>query len=522
MSGASGAAAGDRRLDWLLSRAAAARPDAPALRAGERQVSYRELDRMADQAAAALAAAGVAAGDRVGIWLDKSAATVATMQGALRIGAAYVPVDPLSPPVRAAAILSDCAVAAVVTSAERAASLAGTEAAGARCLPVAEVDGGLAFAGHIPSPAPPRASAGSHHELAYILYTSGSTGRPKGVCISHLNALAFIDWSVELVAARPDDRFSNHAPFHFDLSVLDLYAAFSVGACVSVVPAAAAYSPKHLVGFMLAERITIWYSVPSALILMMEQGGMLEVGELPLRHLLFAGEPFPIRHVRALRERWPELPMHNLYGPTETNVCTAFTVGAIEPDRTRPVPIGSATCGDRAWAVTDGGREAAVGEEGELLVSGPTVMLGYWGHPPQGDRPYPTGDLVRRLDEINFDYLGRRDHMLKVRGHRIEAGEVEACLLLHPAVGEAAVVVAGEGLAASLVAFLVGKEAGGGGRPPSLIAIKQHCADRLPRSMIVDSVRWLPALPRTGNGKVDRLELKRQASETAEQRRGAP
>ncbi len=511
---------GDRRLDRLLSRSADANPDGPALRAAGREVSYRELDRMANQAAAALADAGVKVGDRVGVWLDKSAATVASMQGALRIGAAYVPVDPLSPPVRAAAILSDCAVAAVVTSQERAASLAGTEAAGARCLAVAHVEGGLSVAGQPPADAPRRASAGSEHDLAYILYTSGSTGRPKGVCISHENALAFIDWSVDLVAARSDDRFSNHAPFHFDLSVLDLYAAFSVGACVSVVPEAAAYSPKHLVGFLTGERITIWYSVPSALILMMEHGGFLDTDPLPLRHLLFAGEPFPIRHVRMLRERWPDLPMHNLYGPTETNVCTAFTVGAIDPERARPVPIGSATCGDRAWAVTDDGREAGIGEEGELLVTGPTVMLGYWGHPPQGDRPYRTGDLVRRLDEINFDYLGRRDHMLKVRGHRIEAGEVESCLLLHAAVREAAVVVSGEGLAATLVAFLAQKDPAAG-RPPSLIAIKQHCADRLPRSMIPDSVRWLPALPRTGNGKVDRLELKRLAAEQGAQARGA-
>src|SRR5688500_7249103 len=253
---------------------------------------------------------------------------------------------------------------------------------------------------------------------------------------------------------------------------------------------------------------------------MMEHGGILAITQLPLRHLLFAGEPFPIRHVRALRDRWPALPLHNLYGPTETNVCTAFTVGDIEPERTRPVPIGSATCGDRVWAVTDQGREAEVGEEGELLVSGPTVMLGYWGHPPQGDRPYPTGDLVRRLDQVNFDYLGRRDHMLKVRGHRIEAGEVESCLLQHPAIREAAVVVAGEGLTASLVGFLTVKE--DGVARPSLIAIKQHCAERLPRSMIVDSVRWLPALPRTGNGKVDRLELKRLSAVETEPRKGAP
>jgi amino acid adenylation domain-containing protein len=500
-----------RRLDWLLAAAAERFPDRPAMRAAGREVSYRELDRMANQMAAALAAAGVKAGDRVGVWFDKSAATVAAMQGALRIGAAYVPVDPLSPAVRAGAILSDCAVAAVVTSGERAASLAGTAAEGSRCLVIEHVDDGMRVDGAAIGDAPRRASEGSQDQLAYILYTSGSTGKPKGVCISHLNALAFIDWAVALVGGRPDDRFSNHAPFHFDLSVLDLYAAFSSGGCVSVVPEASAYAPIKLVEFMTSERITVWYSVPSALILMIEHGGLMEVDPLPLRHLLFAGEPFPIRFVRALRERWPDLPMHNLYGPTETNVCTAYTVGEVEADRTTPVPIGKATCGDRVWAVTDDGRQAAVGEEGELLVSGPTVMLGYWGHPPQGDRPYPTGDLVRRIDEDNFYYLGRRDHMLKVRGHRIEAGEVESCLLAHESVGEAAVVVGGEGLSARLVAFLVGK--GGVEKGPGLITLKQHCAARLPRSMIIDGVRWLPEMPRTSNGKVDRLTLKQWATE---------
>jgi len=504
------------RLDGYLVAAASRAPGAPALRCAGREVSYGELDRMANQVAAALIDAGVAPGARVGIWLDKSAAAVAAMQGALRVGAAYVPVDPLSPATRAGTILSDCQVHAVVTTARRRASLTDDGAIAARALLVEE-DGPdrLRFAGAVADagPWPARVSQASPADLAYILYTSGSTGRPKGVCVSHLAATAFVDWATGLIDARPADVFSNHAPFHFDLSVLDLYAAFSSGGCVSIVPEASAYSPTSLVEFMTRERISIWYSVPSALMLMIEHGGLLGVEDLPLRHLLFAGEPFPIRHVRALRERWPSLPMHNLYGPTETNVCTALTVGEIEPDRVRPVPIGKATCGDRVWAVTDDGREAAVGEEGELWVTGPTVMLGYWGQPPQGDGPYRTGDVVRRLDLENFDYVGRRDEMLKVRGHRIEAGEIESCLLSVPGVGEAAVVVAGEGLTAKLVAYLVEDERGGQARRPSLIALKQHSAARLPRSMIVDAVRWVAEMPRTGNGKVDRVTLRRWATE---------
>jgi amino acid adenylation domain-containing protein len=484
----------DRRLDSLLITTAARQPEAPALRVAGETTSYGELDRLANLTARALADRGVGPGDRVGVWLDKSAATVAAMQGALRLGAAYVPVDPESPAVRAASILSDCAVAALFTTADRADSLGGTEAAGAPVL----------LPDQLPDEAPARASEGSEDDLAYILYTSGSTGKPKGVSISHLNALAFTDWAVRHIDAAPSDRFSNHAPFHFDLSVLDLYAAFSSGGCVCVVPPSSAYAPRQLVEFILAEKITIWYSVPSALMIMMEHADFLEIEDLPFRHLLFAGEPFPIIHVRALRQRWPDLPMHNLYGPTETNVCTAYTVGDVDPERTRPVPIGSATCGDTVWAVTRSGERAEVGQQGELYVSGPTVMLGYYGHPPQGDAPYPTGDIVERIDDVNFEYIGRRDQMLKVRGHRIEAGEVEATLLTHPRVREAAVVVHGSGIATRLVAYMVGDEE----NRPSLIALKKLCAERLPRSMVIDLARWLPEMPRTRNGKIDRLTLK--------------
>src|SRR5262249_47318566 len=158
--------------------------------------------------------------------------------------------------------------------------------------------------------------------------------------------------------------------------------------------------------------------------------------------------------------------------------------------------IGAACSGDRVWAETPSGDVAQPGEEGELLAEGPTVMLGYWGAPPHGDAPYRTGDWVRRLDDGGFQFLGRLDNMVKLRGYRVELGASEAALSLPPGVEQAAVIVEGEGLEAKLVAYVAGPDC------PGLLELKRHCADRLPRYMIVDRVRPLSRLPLNGNGKV--------------------
>jgi len=502
-------------------RHAAATPAALAVAGPDGSLTYGELDRLARRIARWLVARGVGRGDRVALWLEKSALAVAAMQAVLRCGAGYVPIDPLSPPARCRALLADCGVAALVSTERRAAAVLTGELGGIPCLCTDGHDRdrgwpGTPAAGEEPPPpeSPPCAGAGGD-DLAYILYTSGSTGRPKGVAVSHRNALAFTRWAEDELAARPDDRFANHAPFHFDLSVLDLYVAFQAGASVHLVPDASSFAPGRLVRFVAEQRPTVWYSVPSALVMMMEHGGLLELDEVSWRAVLFAGEPFPVKHLRRLRERWPEVRLLNLYGPTETNVCTCFEVGERAPEIGVSLPIGSACCGDRVWARRDDGAAAGPGEIGEAMVEGPTVMIGYWGEAPQAG-PYATGDLVRVLAGGGFEFLGRRDHMVKLRGHRIDLGEVESALAEHPAVREAAVVVGGSGLAARLIAFV----ASGAVPPPSLLALKEHCAARLPRYMIVDRVRVLDELPRTRTGKVDRLALATRAA-AADQREGA-
>ncbi|MET9900720.1 amino acid adenylation domain-containing protein [Streptomyces sp. NPDC006446] len=459
-------------------------------------VTYGELDGAADTLARLLRDKGVRRTERVVIWLDKSVTAVAVMQAVLRLSAVYVPVDGSGPSRRTARIARGCSATVIVTDSRRAAEL---RRSGGELPELLVLDGLPAADGRDPLPV----EAVGPDDLAYILYTSGSTGEPKGVCISQRNALAFIEWAAAEVGATRRDRFANHAPFGFDLSVLDLYVAFQAGASVHLIPSEMAYAPQQLCAFLRAERITVWYSVPSVLILMIRDGGLCEGTRPPwLRVLLFAGEPFAVDYLAALYRHFEGVRFLNLYGPTETNVCTFHEVTARDIADGEAVPIGRACSGDEVWAATPDGRRAAAGEEGELVVDGPTVMAGYWGRGAhQG--PYRTGDIVRVRADGAFEYRGRLDHMVKVRGHRVELGEIEACLSRYPAVGEVAVLVDGDGVAARIVAVVVPV-----GPPPGLLALKRHCAERLPRYMIPDAVLTVAELPRTRNGKTDRRTLR--------------
>ncbi|MFF5496690.1 amino acid adenylation domain-containing protein [Streptomyces aquilus] len=484
-----------------MAAAAARTPDAPAVAGPCGAATYAELDAHADALAAVMRGHGVARGDRVLVWGPKSPDALAAMQAALRLGAVYVPVDPLSPVERVALIARECAARALCVPGELVARVPGD----LRDLLV-RID--TAPPEDIP-PAPagtrtPRTASTlvGPDDPAYILFTSGSTGTPKGVSISHRNALAFVEWAVGELSAGPEDRFANHASFSFDLSVLDIYAAFAVGATVCPVPSEFAYAPQRLVEFLHRERITVWYSVPSVLILMRRDGGLLDrPAPESLRALLFAGEPFPVHHVREFAE-WSDARLLNLYGPTETNVCTWHEVRPEDLERDVPVPIGTACSGDRVWASGPDGRVAGPGEEGELMVSGPTVFLGYWGRPAhQG--PYPTGDRVKVRPDGSFDYLGRSDGQVKVRGHRVELSEVAAALHTHPEVTEAAVTAVGDGLDRRLAAFVTRT-------PDSVlgnIALRRHLARRLPPQMIPDTVRFVDELPRNDRGKLDLAAL---------------
>jgi acyl-coenzyme A synthetase/AMP-(fatty) acid ligase len=330
--------------------------------------------------------------------------------------------------------------------------------------------------------------------------------------LSHGNALAFVDWAADEIGVTRSDRLSSHAPFHFDLSVFDLYAAARAGATVVLVPPQLSMFPVELARFIRDAGITVWYSVPSVLSLLTARGRLQSVDLTALRAIVFAGEVFPPKYLFQLMQLVPHAAFHNWYGPTETNVCTAYTVASLD-EAANEIPIGHAIAGVRAYAVTEDGEPASVGEVGELHVTGPTVMQGYWGDPERTARSlaidpdggwstYRTGDLVVARSDGNFLYLGRRDSQIKSRGHRIELGEIEAALQDHPAVVECAVAAIPDELVTNRIkAYVVVHDRA------DETALANFCATRVPRYMVPEIFEFIERLPRSSTGKIARTEL---------------
>jgi amino acid adenylation domain-containing protein len=505
------------RLEELLAASTSRTPKAiAAMEPGGAQLTYSELSLYADEVYRELTALGVVPGDRVGLCVPKCLGALATIFGILKAGAAYVPVDASAPTARNAYIFGNCATKAIVIDVGRAESLRAELSGGdwelCRSPAFEQRQAGFVVLA--------RGSARAHGSppetgLAYILYTSGSTGRPKGVMHSHSTALSFIDWCSQEFRPEPHDCFSSHAPFHFDLSILDIYVPIKHGASVVLIGADAGKQPGTLTRIIADQKITVWYSTPSILRMLIEYGKLEEHDTSALRIVCFAGEVFPIKHLRALMAHLPKPAYYNLYGPTETNVCTYFKVPAnISEYQETSLPIGKPCSGDITRVVLPDGAEAARGTEGELLVAGGSVMLGYWNLPElnaaafstHGGRTwYRTGDVVREDESGDYIFLGRRDRMIKRRGFRVELGEIEAALHRHPAIPEAAVIAKttdqGE---VQVHAFISWSDQS----PPSTVELKRFSSRNLPLYMVPDQFSVVAELPKTSTDKIDYQRLK--------------
>lgn len=512
------------RLDVLLNRAARQRPDHPAVVDDERVLTYAELHDLAGRIAALLRNMGVGPGSRVGLYLNKCAEAVAGIYGIMRAGAAYVPLDARAPDDRVGYIARDCDLSVLLTSSACLPRVPALCKAGAPLKKTIVLDapaegekGDVALIGqHDIARALPLISGPDDDAtaLAYILYTSGSTGQPKGVMLTHHNGFAFVDWAVDHAGVTAADRLSSHAPFHFDLSVFDLYATALRQATLVLVPPSASVFPATLARWISDQGVTTWYSVPSILAMLVERGG-LEPGSLPsLKTVIFAGEVFPSGYLTRLMRLVPHASFLNWYGPTETNVCTGYRVPEPPGEDAPDIPIGAPIAGVETFVVDREDREVGPGAQGELLVAGPTVMQGYWGdpdktaarlvvHPAAGGRVvYRTGDLVEAAADGNLLFVGRRDNQIKSRGYRIELGEVETAIRTHPGVVEAAVVALPDPLVTNrLHAHVVLRDG------TTSVDLARHCGIKVPQYMIPETWHRWDALPKTSTGKTDRQAL---------------
>lgn len=498
-----------QRLDSFLSASARATPHAVALRErAEAETSYEALEALATTIARSLAAIGIGAGDRVGICRPKDALTVAAIFGILKAGAAYVPVDPKAPVPRSAGIFADCQVAAIFVD------KAGAEAIEAELRADFQVTRSFDIAGMVCLKSK-RGTETGPKDTAYILYTSGSTGKPKGVTHTHSTAFAFVDWCSRAFAPTPADVFSSHAPFHFDLSILDLYVPIRHGASVRIIDADEGKNPALLSELIEVDQISNWYSTPTILRAMVDFGGLEKRDLSSLKVICFAGEVFPTKHLKRLASLLPQVRYLNLFGPTETNVCTYFELSdPLGMADTETVPIGYAASSDQLRLVGSDGQEVAAGDEGELLVAGGSVMVGYWGDAARtnasftelaGQRWYKTGDVVAARGDGALIYHGRRDRMIKRRGYRIELGEVEAAISCHPSVSEVAAVAVQDKVGETQIVVFCSRMTDA---PLSQIALKQHAAKHLPIYMVPDLFQAIDAIPHTSTDKTDYQTLK--------------
>lgn len=504
-----------------FARSLEAFPERAALEVGGEKFTYAELGERAARIGAAIAERSPdGAPPLTAIYAARSATAFAGVLAALWAGHGYVPLNPYFPAQRCREMLlrSGCrTIVADATGAEHLAELLeGIEDPPVAIVPETEDLGQAAAAPLFPS----------EDEVAYLLFTSGSTGHPKGVGVAHRNAVAFIKAVAERYGIDENDRFSQTFEMTFDLSVFDMFVAWERGACVCCPSERQLMAPGR---FIRDSELTVWFSVPS-LAALMRKLRMLKPDNFPsLRWSLFCGEPLPAELAGAWAGAAPASVVENLYGPTEATIaCTLHRYSAAEPVTANSVvPIGVPIGATRTLIADPQLREVEPGADGELLIAGPQVTPGYWQDeektaaafvtpPGQEEIHYRTGDRVRRPLQPGepITYVGRMDHQIKVLGHRVELGEIEAAL--RDASGIDAAIAIGWPLtdsgAGGIVAFL-------GATNADVATLRSVLSERLPEYMIPRRFELLEELPLNSNGKFDRKKM--QAMLEAEQQSAA-
>jgi microcystin synthetase protein McyA len=490
----------------LFERQAALTPESVAAVCGERRISYRELDREANQVAHRLRALGVGPETRVGLCVERTLELPAGLLGILKAGGAYVPLDPALPQERLAFILNDAGVRVLLTTEKLAGRFQSAD------LTVLRLDGDR---GILPSiPANPPEVAVWPENPAYVIYTSGSTGRPKGVVIPHRGLTNYLCWCTGKYEVAAGDGAPVHSSISFDLTVTSLLSPLLAGRSVFLLPDDP--SGETLSQAMAAEDFSLVKLTPAHLELLRHRLSPQEAART--RALVIGGEALTGEALSFWTANAPGTRLFNEYGPTETVVgCSVHEVPGGE-EISGPVPIGRPAANARLYVLDSYLLPALVGTPGEICIGGDGLARGYLGQPAltaekfipapfdgeAGSRLYRTGDLGRHLPDGNLEFLGRIDHQVKVRGYRIELGEIESVLAQHPDLRGAAVLLREDTPGdRRLVAYA----ATGEGPGVDAGVLRSFLAARLPEYMIPSAFVFLESLPLTPNGKIDRRAL---------------
>ncbi|MFJ6436817.1 amino acid adenylation domain-containing protein [Streptomyces sp. NPDC091416] len=518
--------ADDTTLHALFEEQAARSPGRTAVHGAEDRdtLGFAGLDARANQVARSLRARGIRVGHRVAVLMERGPRMLAAVLGILKSGAAYVPVDPGHPARRIAFILEDSAARAVVTDA---ADSGVPVPEGTEVCPVGELLRGPAD--------PVRAGAGAR-DLAYVIYTSGSTGRPKGVMVEHRSVVNRLAWMQRAFPLGADDVLLQKTPVSFDVSVWELFWWAVEGASVALLPPEGEKDPRQILRTVERRRVTVAHFVPSMLgpfLDLLEESDGLRARAGSLRHVFCSGEALTPGHVEQFHRVFgtEDAPvLVNLYGPTEATVDVSAQVCPAPDGRSVPrVPIGRPIDNIELHVLDRAGEPQPVGVPGELCIGGVGLARGYLGRPElnrekfvdapfvDGGRMYRTGDLARWLGDGTLEYLGRIDGQVKIRGNRIELGEVQDALSRIPGVRYAAVT---DHTAPGRGTFLVGHYVAGNDLETAFL--RGRLAEELPEVMIPAQFRRIDAIPLTPNGKLDRRRLTAPDAEPAGEPGAAP
>jgi amino acid adenylation domain-containing protein len=484
----------------LLEAHAAARPEFISIVFGDQSLSYGELNARSNQLAGYLSDLGVGPEVRIGIYLERSLDLLVAVWGVLKAGGAYVPLDPEYPSERLAYMHID-AQTPVLLTVERLAGRLPVSWAQVVCLD-REQQRIAAYSGK------GRRWAGTAENAAYVIYTSGSTGWPKGVVVTHGALANFVIWMRDSYGLDSRDRVLHKTAFGFDVAMMELFWPVEAGAALVVAEPGGHRDLDYVAELMKREAVTAGYFVASSLPLFVDTLRQGDGGTL--RHMICGAEALPTASHERFRALLGGCQLHNIYGPTETTIgSTAWTC---RDDWPWPMaPIGGPIANTQVYLLDGEGRPAPVGVRGELYIGGAGVARGYLNRPEltaerfvpnpygEGRRLYRTGDLARWRAEGEMEFLGRADQQVKVRGYRVETGEIESALREQAGVQEAAVVIR-EG---RLVAYLVGQ----GAKAPSIRELRGQLQQRLPEYMIPTAWMTLERLPVSPNGKLDRKAL---------------